>query len=51
MSPTADLIVKDAIRNNMINVQQQQIVVQVQQDMYGKLNKSANIQILDSSLK
>nr|WP_267916357.1 peptidylprolyl isomerase [Borreliella garinii] len=51
VSPTTDLIVKDAIRNNMVNIQQQQIVVEVQQDVYSKLNKSANIQILDSSLK
>ncbi|UER67319.1 peptidylprolyl isomerase [Borrelia sp. BU AG58] len=51
ISPNADMTVKDAIRNNMVNAQQQQIVARVQQEMYDKLNKSASVQILDSDLK
>ncbi|QMU98918.1 hypothetical protein F0310_00515 [Borrelia sp. A-FGy1] len=51
ISPNVDMTVKDAIKNNMVNAQQQQIVAKVQQDMYDKLNKSANVQILDSDLK
>ena len=51
ISPNVDMTVRDAIRNNMVNAQQQQIVARVQQEMYDKLNKSANVQILDSDLK
>ncbi|AHH05310.1 Basic membrane protein [Borrelia miyamotoi FR64b] len=51
ISPNVDMTVKDAIKNNMINVNQQKIVAKVQQEIYDKLNKSASIQILDSSLK
>ncbi|AHH10263.1 peptidylprolyl isomerase [Borrelia coriaceae] len=51
ISPNVDMTVKDAIKNNMVNIHQQQIVARVQQELYDKLNKSASIQILDSSLK
>ncbi|ACH94369.1 peptidylprolyl isomerase [Borrelia recurrentis] len=51
ISPNVNMTVKDAIKNNMINVHQQQIVAKIQQEIYDKLNKSASIQILDSSLK
>ncbi|AWG43201.1 hypothetical protein CR532_00545 [Candidatus Borreliella tachyglossi] len=51
VSPNVDMTVKDAIKNNIVNVQQQKIVAKVQQEIYEKLNKSASVQILDSSLK
>ncbi|AHH03065.1 Basic membrane protein [Borrelia nietonii YOR] len=51
ISPNVNMTVKDAIKNNMVNIHQQQIVARVQQEIYDKLNKSASIQILDSSLK
>ncbi|WP_024654147.1 peptidylprolyl isomerase [Borrelia persica] len=51
ISPNVNMTVKDAIKNNMVNVHQQQIVAKIQQEIYDKLNKSASIQILDSSLK
>ncbi|BCR21551.1 peptidylprolyl isomerase [Borrelia sp. HM] len=51
VSPNVDMTVKDLIKNNMINLDQQKIIAKIQQELYDKLNKSASIQILDSSLK
>lgn len=51
ISPNVNMTVKDAIKNNMINIQQQQIIAKIQQEIYDKLSKSASIQILDSKLK